>query len=310
MKKLAILNVGGALSCFGEINGSSFVVDLGKSCDFSPVDDFLLPLAKERCFHRDPNEGNKYKIDQLFLSHLDNDHTADYSAFDENFTVRYMTCPSDNAKMDSKFRINRDKIGELTDNKKAILAEMNRRTPSNPLPLKSIIPNTDLRFINPENVEGDSDLDSGYANNISLALFLESGEKTILLPGDLLKDGTKYLINNISDFRNLLSSKGVDYLVAPHHGLQSSFSSKLFETIKDGKTRLNIISEKTRESDSDENRTDVDGRYYSSDFSTGDNALDQYGVKTSQGHIVVDLESGEEDIKQYTDIDDVLAEFP
>jgi hypothetical protein len=282
---------------------------LGKSSDFSPVDDFLLPLAKERCFHRDPNKGYKYKIDQLFLSHLDNDHTANYSAFDENFTAGYMTCPSDNAKMDSKFRINRDKIGELTDNKKAILAEMNRRTPSTPLPLKTIIPNTDLSFIYPEYVEGDSDLDSGYANNISLALFLESGEKTILLPGDLLKDGTKYLINNNSHFRDLLSSKGVDYLVAPHHGLQSSFSSKLFETIKDGKTRLNIISEKTRESDSDENRTDVDGRYYSSDFSTGDNALDQYGVKTSQGHIVVDLESGEEDIKQYTDIDDVLAEF-
>lgn len=309
MKKLAILNVGGALSCFGEIDGSRFVVDLGKSSDFSPVDDFLLPLAKERCFHKDPNKGYKFKLDQLFLSHLDNDHTADYAAFDENFTAGYMTCPSDNPKMDSKFRINRDKIGELTENKKAILAEMSRRTPSNPLPLKTIIPNTDLSFIYPQNVEGDSDLDSGYANNISLALFLELGEKTILLPGDLLKDGTEYLIDNNSHFRNLLSSKGVDYLVAPHHGLQSSFSSTLFETIKDGKTRLNIISEKTRESDSDENRTDVDGRYYSSDYSTGDNALGQHGVKTSQGHIVVDLESGEEDIKQYTDIDDVLAEF-
>lgn len=72
--------------------------------------------------------------------------------------------------------------------------------------------------------------------------------------------------------------------------------------------KLYLIKDFQRLKD-DENRTDVDGRYYSSDFSTGDNALDQYGVKTSQGHIVVDLESGEEDIKQYTDIDDVLAEF-
>lgn len=309
MKKLVILNVGGALSCFGEIDGNRFVVDLGKSSDFSPVDDFLLPLAKERCFHRDPNKGYKYKIDQLFLSHLDNDHTADYAAFDASFAPAYMTCPSDNAKMDVKFRINREKIGQLTENKKAILTEMNRRTPSNPVPLKTIIPNTDLSFIYPSIVEGDNDLDSGYANNISLALFLEFGEKTVLLPGDLLKDGTKYLITNNSRFHNLLSSKGVDYLVAPHHGLQSSFSSKLFETIKDNKTRLNIISEKIRESDSDENRSDVDGRYYSSEYSTGDNALGQHGVKTSLGHIVVDLESEEEDIKQYTDIDDVLAEF-
>jgi len=309
MKKFAIFNVGGALSCFGEIDGERFVIDLGKSSDFSPVDDFLLPLAKARCFHKDPNKGYKYKIDQLFLSHLDNDHTSDYASFDEHFTAAFMTCPSDNEKMDIKFRINRDKIGELTENKKAILKEMKGRNPSNPLPLKTIIPNTDLSFIYPSNVEEDSDLDNGYANNISLALFLECGDKTILLPGDLLKEGTKYLINNNTHFRNLLSSKGVDYLVAPHHGLQSSFSSKLFETIKDNKTRLNIISEKTRESDSDENRSDVDGRYYSSDYSTGDNALDQYGVKTSLGHIVVDLNSEERDIKQYTEIDDVIAEF-
>lgn len=309
MKKLAIFNVGGALSCFGEIDEKRFVIDLGKSGDFSPVDDFLLPLAKTRCFHKDPNKEYKYKIDQLFLSHLDNDHTSDYASFDANFTPDYMTCPSDNEKMDTKFRINRNKIGEITDNKKAILKAMKGRNPSNPLPLRTIIPNTDLNFIYPSNVEGDKNLESGYANNISLALFLKCGDKTILLPGDLLKMGTKYLINNNTHFRNLLSSKGVDYLVAPHHGLQSSFSSKLFETIKGNKTRLNIISEKTRVSDSDESRSDVDGRYYSSDYSTGENSLGQYGVKTSLGHIVVDLDSEERDVKQYTEIGDVIAEF-
>ena len=309
MKKLVIFNVGGALSCYGEIEGSRFVMDLGKSSDFSPVENFLLPLAEKLCFHKDPNKGYKYKINQLFLSHLDNDHTSDYSLFDEHFTPHYMTCPSDNEKMDVKFRINREKIGELTDSKTGILNQMKGRNPSNPLPLKTTIPNTDLNFIYPQNVENDSALDSGYANNISLALFLECGDKTVLLPGDLLKDGTKYLINNNSHFRKLLSSKGVDYLIAPHHGLQSSFSKTLFDTIKDNKTRLNIISEKTRESDSEENRTDVDGRYYSSDYCTGENALGQYGVKTSLGHIVIDLESEEGDIRQYTDIDDVISEF-
>jgi beta-lactamase superfamily II metal-dependent hydrolase len=309
MKKLVIFNVGGALSCYGEIDEHRFVIDLGKSSNFSPVDDFLLPLAKAKCFHKDPIQVNKYKINQLFISHLDNDHTSDYVAFDKNFTAGYMTCPSDNNKMESKFKINREKIGELTENKKAILNEMQGRTPSDPLPLKSIIPNTHLSFINPTNVENDYDLDKCYANNISLTLFLECGDKTVLLLGDLLKEGTEYLIKNNPNFYNLLSSKGVDYLVAPHHGLQSSFSTKLFETIKGNKTRLNIISEKTRESDSDENRSDVDVRYYSSNYSTADNALNQYGVKTSQGHIVVDLESEERDIKQYTEIAGVIAEF-
>ena len=309
MKKIVIFNVGGALSCYGEIDGHCFVIDLGKSNDFSPVDDFLLPLAEAKCFQKDSIQVNKYKIDQLFISHLDNDHTSDYLAFDKYFTSGFMTCPSDNSKMETKFMINREKIGELTDNKKSILREMESRTPSAPLPLKTIIPNTHLSFICPTDVENDEELVKCYANNISLALFLECGDKTVLLPGDLLKEGTEYLIKNNPDFHNLLSTKGVDYLVAPHHGLQSSFSTKLFDTIKGNKTRLNIISEKIRESDSDENRSDVDGRYYSSNYSTADNALDQYGVKTSQGHIVVDLESEERDIKQYAEIEDVIAEF-
>ncbi len=309
MKKIVIFNVGGALACYGEISGSRFILDLGKSGNFSPINDFLLPLAKKKCFHKDPNKNYKFKIDQLFISHLDHDHTAEYELFDEHFAAGYMTCPSDNAKMSSKFRINREKIGEITNNKKSILQEMQGRSPAIPIPLQTIISNTDLNFIYPENVEKDEILGTNYANNISLVLFIENGEKTVLFLGDLLKEGSKYLIDHNTHFKSLLSSKGVDYLIAPHHGLQTSFSQHLFDTIKDNKTRLNIISEKIRSSDSEESRSDVDSRYYQSDYCTGDNALDQYGVKTSGGHIVLDLESEESDVKQYVDIKDVISEF-
>lgn len=310
MKKIAIFNVGGALACFGDIDGQVFVVDLGKSKDFSPVENFLLPLTERRCFHRDPSKGLRYKIDQLFLSHLDHDHTSDYMEFVKSFTAGYMTCPSDNLKMDAKFRVDREKLGELTESKLAILSEMRGRTPSAlNMPLKPIISDTYLHFIYPQNVANTEDLNASYANNISLVLFLKCGKKTVLLPGDIMKDGMKYLINSNSAFRSLLSSEGVDYLVTPHHGLESAFSKVFYDTIKDGKTRLNIISEKVRESSSSESRTDVDGRYYSSDYCTGDNSLNQNGVKTSLGHLVIDLESNEEDIKQYSDIDDVIDEF-
>lgn len=102
---------------------------------------------------------------------------------------------------------------------------------------------------------------------------------------------------------------GVDYLVAPHHGLATSFPECLFQELKGGKTRLNIISEKIRTSDSAENRSDVDGRYYSSDYSTAGNDLKQNAVKTSMGHIVINLETAEGEIKQITSNEELLKEF-
>jgi hypothetical protein len=84
--------------------------------------------------------------------------------------------------------------------------------------------------------------------------------------------------------------QGVDFLVCPHHGLRSSFSTDLFNAMKDGKTKkLNIVSEKAN---GDDNRN-VDCRYSSKDYCEGDNNLSTgdakvYQRKTSQGHIFID----------------------
>jgi hypothetical protein len=72
---------------------------------------------------------------------------------------------------------------------------------------------------------------------------------------------------------------------------------------------LNIISEKVRTDNSNENRSDVDSRYYGEEYSSGQNSLNQRGVKTSVGHIVIDLTTDDAVIKQYQDIKDVIAEF-
>ena len=58
-----------------------------------------------------------------------------------------------------------------------------------------------------------------------------------------------HLIDTNAKFKGLLNNDGVDYLVAPHHGLQTSFSEYLFQNIKGNKVRLNIISEKIRATD-------------------------------------------------------------
>ena len=119
----------------------------------------------------------------------------------------------------------------------------------------------------------------------------------------------QYLIDNNPGLKKELADLGVDYYIAPHHGLQTSFSEYFFQTINGKKTRLNIISEKVRTEDSNENRSDVDSRYYGEEYSSGSNSLNQRGVKTSMGHIVIDLTDDDAVITQYQDIKDVIAEF-
>lgn len=320
MKKIVIFNVGGALSSFAEIDGRRLIVDLGKSVDFSPVDDFLLPLAVKKSFPKDssPENSNKYFIDQLFLSHLDNDHISDYDKFRDHFQPGYMTCPNDNEKQNNLFKIVLDYFTGENKMQKLVLSDMKIRNADAPNsygmspenPLVSTFSEISLFYIRPDICKND-ELKLNYANNLSLVLFFAVNNKTVLMPGDISKEGMDFLISNYKDFKAKLNNIGIDFLVAPHHGLSTSFPEILFKEINSSKTRLNIISEKVRsEKDKDsENRSVVDSRYYSSDYSTGDNSLKQNAVKTSMGHIVIDLETSDNEIKQYQNIDDVIKEF-
>lgn len=318
MKKIVIFNVGGALSAYGEFDDKKFIIDLGKSADFSPVDDFLVPLSKKNHFAEIKFEGqDKLYIDQLFLSHLDRDHISDYKTYRDIFYSNFMTSPNDNSQQQEQFKINRLSLGVENEFRSCVLDDMLKRTTYLPFmpvmssenPLISIVEGISLFYINPKECETNIELNTSYANNISLVLFLKVGDKTVLFPGDILKSGMKFLIDNCIEFKTLLENEGIDYLVAPHHGLQTSFSQVLFATMKGNKTRLNIISEKVRNGDSNENRSDVDGRYYMEEYSTGENSLNQRAVKTSGGHIVIDFDTPETDIKKYIDIEDVINEF-
>lgn len=319
MKKIAIFNVGGALSCYIEIDDKKSLIDLGASPDFSPVDDFLLPLAKRGKFTTGSliyNSG-KFLIDQLFLSHLDKDHISDYGKFRETFHPDYMTCPNDNKNQDEMFKVNRDLLGAESETRTLVLDDMMGRgttderrpnlKPTNPL--ISLTEEISIHYLIPRYCEKNEILNKAYANNISLVLFIRCLDKTILFTGDLLKEGMKCLIENDKTLRDNLETYGIDYLIAPHHGLETSFSELLFQTIRGNKTKLNIISEKVRSSDSVENRSNVDSRYYDSNYSTGNNSLGQYGVKTSLGHIVIDLEASVNLIKRINDNNILINEF-
>lgn len=317
MYKIAILNVGGASSAYGEFGDRKVVMDLGSRSDFSPVTNFLLPLARSGKFSSSSYDQNKYHVDQLFLSHLDNDHVSGYIEFRKHFHPGFMTCPNKNPNQNDDFKVNKDLIGEIKDSKQLVLNDMDTRGTnsseyphlSEDNPLISIVNEIDLYYIKPSECESIPELKEKYANNISLVLFIKLGSKTILIPGDISKEGMEYLIITNPSLKKELEDLGVDYLIAPHHGLATSFSEHLFQTINGNKTRLNIISEKERTEDSEENRSDVDSRYYGEAYSSGLNTLGQRGVKTSMGHIVIDLTSDDTIISQYQDIKDVVKEF-
>ncbi len=317
MYKIAILNVGGAFSAYVELGDKKIVIDLGSRSGFSPVENFLLPLANTGKFNISSYDQGKYHIDQLFLSHLDNDHVSDYAEFRKHFHAGFMTCPNRNPNQNDVFKVNQELIGEVKDSKDLVLRDMDSRRPSSPdyphltedNPLISIVNEIDLYYIWPSTCESVPELKEKYANNISLVLFIKLGSKTIFIAGDLSKEGMKYLIEHNAGLKKELGDLGIDYLIAPHHGLATSFSEDLFQAINGNKTRLNIISEKERIGDSNETRSDVDSRYYGEDYSSGLNTLNQRGVKTSMGHIVIDLTSDDPVILQYQDIDDVIREF-
>lgn len=317
MRRMVVFNVGGALSAYLEIGNKRIVVDLGKSESFNPVTDFLVPLFKKSGIMK--NEKGKYEIDQLIVSHPHADHISAIRDFNGLFDPKWLTCPNDkdengkNEKLDlNKFDINSPDV--------ECFKSMYRKRG---LPLRTVIDNNGvdrqyLLYLKPGEVERDNDLTTGeecYQNNISLAVLFSINGHRVLFPGDIMKNGMKKLISECPVLKDELGKHHLCILVAPHHGLRSSFSVDLFSIIKDNKTRcLNIVSEK--ENNPNENRN-VDSRYSDREYCMGDNNLVSdngdskcYQRKTSQGHICVDFNDGSRpDIKIIQNTEELINWF-
>lgn len=305
--KQVIFNVGGALSTYIETNGQKIIVDLGKNSDFSPTENFLLPYFKKKY---PKNTQGKYGIDQLIISHPHNDHISDIINFDKYFHAALLTTPNDNKGMPDNEKLNWELISNPTEDYVKYLRD--KMLPGRQPPLKSSNPtNLFIYYIKPSVCEKSDKLASAnYSNNVSICTYIRINGHKVLLPGDLMKDGMEYLIDNDSGFRNKIK-EGVDFLIAPHHGLKSSFSTKLYDKMQNNKTkRLHIVSEKP--SSSDTNRV-VDTRYSTSDYCQGLNNLSTsmspvYQRKTSKGHIYINYSSTSADVK-ILNTDELLNEF-
>lgn len=304
--KVVIFNVGGALSSYIEYGNTKIVIDLGKSQNFSPVNDFLIPYFEKKDLKK---ENNKFYIDQLIISHPHNDHISDIIDFDKNFYPQLFTIHNDLEGIKEEDKINWELVKNPNNDYVDYIQKYmydGRVPPLRPYDTRNLF----IYWISLKICEKELDKNN-YANNISIVVYLRVNNHKVLFPGDIMKDGISYLIKNNSGFRNKLKD-GVDFLIAPHHGLKSSFSTELFNNMKNNKTkRLNIISEKV--STKDTNRK-IDSRYANKEYCEGKNNLSTitnpvYQRKTSNGHIFIDLSNKEPIVKIINNNDELLKEF-
>lgn len=284
--KQVIFNVGGALSTYTEFDNKKLLIDIGKSQSFNPILDFLLPVYQKRNNSKSTINSAKYHIDQLLISHPHNDHISNIIDFDEHFYADLLTCPNSNNGMPSGHKINWGKFDEESTNIKKLKEMLLDRKP----PLRTTSDQNEFIYYLPsKEVENNSELSNeSYCNNISIVVFLIVNQHRIFFPADIQKLGMVELIDNNHYLKNKLKG-GVDVLITPHHGLRSSFSTYMFEQMKNGKTNcLNVVSEKVNTSD----KREVDSRYSTAEYCKGENNIGgneiHYQVKTSRGHLLID----------------------
>lgn len=92
----------------------------------------------------------------------------------------------------------------------------------------------------------DERLKSKERNNSSIIRYIKQDGLGILFCGDLEKAGWEYFVEHYSSFLQMLKEKGVNVLIAPHHGHKSGFPKALFNAI--GNVDVVILSKDTEAS--------------------------------------------------------------
>ena len=338
-----VFNTGRGLSvCIRLPNNTGIMYDLGSNEDFSPAKYIKEHIAPRLARFK------KQSVSQCIISHPHADHISEIGEIESSKNELYpalLTCPNDK---DTDEAVDFDRF--INDDNRELIAKYRDTYKSRNPPLQSLpdsigcnVPNVEygLYYMKPPMVDEIYPKDNQkYINGLSLIFYLRHGHNTVLIPGDLppeimkealspkskLEKRYTYFSNKpasaADDFNmasssqpslaELLKDRGLSVLLTPHHGLESCFSEDLFKTIKGGKTKINIISEKRRVSESDGS---VDSRYQDAQYSSGLNVdIDgkrekRNSVSTKNGHhILIELPGTSENPNIYLrkDPDDLM----
>jgi len=270
-----IFNVGRGLSVFIRTAlNQGIIYDFGSSDEFKPTE-----FLKENIIpYLDKYNGNY--IAQAIISHPHSDHIAEISSLsDKMLYPALLTCPHDKTEGSKKPEAldwERIKNPEYSKDLTEIYRSMYK---GRSLPLQTVsyessrvIPNLlyGIYYVRPPVVDVIfQNNDQEYGNGLSLLLYYRHGYHSILIPGDINPQCMEHILDedygmekrftvfdktknpgwhketsNQPSLRTILQSMDLSILLAPHHGLESGFSSKLYEAMKSKKPGLVVISEK------------------------------------------------------------------
>jgi beta-lactamase superfamily II metal-dependent hydrolase len=204
-------------------NGTHIVQDLGTGSygmnnkGFSP----LLHLK---------NTWRVSRLDYVIITHPHRDHIADIMNFDE-LNPRVLNRPR-NLPKDNIIRNIRQEDRDLFDEYFKIDQRFSERVPPNEDPkLSRNNGGVNIQVFRP------SLCSTSNLNNQSSVTVLSYANRKVILPGDNEPPSWEELLEK-EDFKNAIRNS--DILLAPHHGRESGYFSKLFEHFK---PKLTIISD-------------------------------------------------------------------
>lgn len=282
--KIIICDVGNAASAIVKVpTGYSMMIDCGCNQEKdNPVDVFFRYLKWLQSKDYVTKSGVYYKLALLHITHPDDDHVRNAERVTKELTpylVRRNNCSSFS---DS------DSINQ--DYKKHIDSIYNGK---NPEIVNYGLEVNETFYIPLETVQNNAKLNKKVRNNSSILRYIKYDGYRILFAGDLEKDGWEWLCNNNLIFRRLMM-KGLDILIAPHHGHISGFPKSLFDLT--GNVRCVIHS---KDSEANKDGTDVSSQY--GDYCDGieynalsDNQFYKGKVLTtrSNGNIFISISGG------------------
>jgi competence protein ComEC len=196
--------------------GKSELVDFGGKLNWSPVQHIY--------------ENYIYgQLDRLVLTHHHGDHLKDIDNFGSR-RPRMVFCRKLQGGYLTACRRSNTSAGQQLAEKFSLIYDSWDGTPADSETSDQAWGvNISSKYLSYEEASSVSNTDGSTVNNCSyVRLYNHNGTK-IFLAGDMEKEGMVLLLNNNPDFRSEL--KGVNILIAPHHGHRSGFCTELFEAM-------------------------------------------------------------------------------
>jgi beta-lactamase superfamily II metal-dependent hydrolase len=294
------------------------IVDLAGTTDFSPIAFIRSRLLNDL----DLYDGRK--IAQAVISHPHTDHIRECEELSKpDLYPALITCPHDKSPEEAVdwSRI-KNQDGDRSLKHYRMLFEQRR------LPLQTIKHNSINRpkqtfeygiyYLRPPVCATLHKDDNQYGNAMSMVFYLRYGSNSILIPGDITSEAMQKLLDQTEgvekrftifdaetqrynpdwhqktgsqpSLKQRLKDYGLSVLIAPHHGLESCYSSELALALRGGKPQINVISEKRQ---THENQGCIHHGYQSEQGASGltvrfpDKLEKRYSITTKSGHILI-----------------------